>query len=250
MHIRKSLVAALLFVAASGCTGSTPPAKSTDGGATASGTADGKQAECDAIAVKFKEIDDAVKGSKGVAGGRLLVPALEKLSRDFQAAPMKTPGLDKATVELVAQADIFTSRMKQLTPIFDEIEKINDGLMKWQEKLGKAADDFDAACSKAPPGECDKLGPHLTKMPHLEGDQYAEFAKDIETYQASTANVTVKDAPLDASFKSLVSVLAEAILPMRRLAELRKEPKKLDLEADTLKAKFNAVREMCGMPVR
>jgi hypothetical protein len=252
MRIFKSILPALLFVAAAGCGGSTPPVKSGDDGAGAasSGSTDGKQAECDAIGVKFKEIDDTVKGAKGMAAGRALGPALQKLSKELKESPMKTPGLDKTTAELATEADSFAGKLKEMIGVFEEMEKIGVGLQDWQKKVEQVAEAFDVACSKAPKAECESLSKQVTKIPQLEGDDFASYSKELESFIATTSKVPVKDAQLKKSLDAMLSVLGESVKPMRRLAELAQEPAKLDPEADKLKAKFNAVREMCGMPLR
>jgi len=252
MHTSKSLIAALWFVILAGCGGSTVPAKSGEvggPGASSSGPGD-KQAECDVVAAKFKEIDDTVKGSSGMAAGRALAPALEKLSKELKASPMKTPGLDKATADLAVESESFAGKVKGLTTIFDEMETIGRGLEDWQKKVEKAAEDFDVACGKAPKKECENLSEHVVKIPHLEGDEFLAYSKELESFLTTTRQVTVKDAQLAKSRDTMLSALGESIKPMRRMAELMDETKKLDPEADKLKARFNAVREMCGMPLR
>ena len=250
MHPIKSALVAVIFVAAAGCAGSTPNAKSGDGGTADSGASDGKQAECSAVDSKFKQIDEAVKGAKGMSAARALVPALEKMSKDFKESPMKTPGLDKATAELVTEADAFAAKMNAMNAVFEEMEKINGTLEAWQAKVEKAAEDFDVACGKAPKDECEAMSKRVTKIPHLEGDEFARYSKDLDAFVKTMGESEVKNAGLRTSLKTMLSVLGEAVKPMSRLAELLEEPKKLDPAAGQLKAKFNQVREICGLPVR
>lgn len=249
MHLFSKPLLALAFVAFSGCAGGTPNAKSSDGG-TSESSADAKQAECNVVENKFKQIDEAVKGVKGVAAGKALVPALEKMSKEFKESPMKTPGLDKATVELVTEADSFASKMKELNAAFDEMEKVNEGLQAWQAKVEKVAEEFDVACGKAPKDECEGIGKRITTIPHLEGDGYATYANELERFVKTTGEHEIKDAGLRTATKNMLGVMGEATKPMRRLDELMIDVKKRDPGAGQLKAKFNQVREMCGLPVR
>lgn len=250
MHLFNNALVAVFFVAVSGCAGSTPNAKSTDGGTTDSGAADGKQAECHAVESKFKQIDEAVKGLKGTAAFRALVPAVEKMSKEFKESPMKTPGLDKATVELVTEADSFAAKMKDLNAIFDEMEKVNAVLLDWQGKVEKASADYDTACSKAPAKECEALGARVTKIPQLEGNEYGRYANELEAFVKVMGDYQVSDAGLRTNLKNLLSAFGDGVKPMRRLGELLEEPKKIEPATGQLKAKFNQVREICGLPVR
>jgi hypothetical protein len=249
MHLFYSTFVAVIF-AASGCAGSTPNAKSTDAGTADSTATDGKQAECNAVDSKFKQIDEAVKGLKGTAAFRALVPALDKMSKEFKESPMKTPGLDKATAELVIEADASSARMKELNAVFDDMEKVNIVLLEWQKKVEKASEDYDAACSKAPKEECETLSERVTKVPQLEGNEYARYAKELETFVKVMGEYEVKDAGLRTSWKSLLSAFDDGVKPMRRLSELTQELKKIDPGTEKLKPKFNQVREICGIPVR
>lgn len=251
MHLVNKTIVALLFVAAAGCGGSTPNPKSGgDGGAADSGAADGKQAECSAIEKQLKQIDDAVKGQKGMAAGRALTPALESMSKEFRQSPPKTPGLDKATAELVTEADAFAAKLKEMNAVFEEMEKINVGLEEWQKKVEKAAEDFDIACGKAPKDECEALSKRVTQIPHLEGNDFGGYANDLDKFVKTMGEYKVANPSLDKATKNMLAVLGEAGKPFRRLSELTEEPKKLDPAAAQVKAKFNQVREICGLPVR
>jgi hypothetical protein len=251
MHLFKNAFVAVLFVAAAGCTGSTPNAKTGDGGTTDSAASEDKRAECSVVESKFKQLDDARNGAKGSsAAGRSIVPALEKMSKEFKEAPMKTPGLDKATVELVTEADSFVAKMKEMNPAFDEIEQVNQVLLAWQTKLEKASEEFDMACSKAPRAECDAMGQRVTNIPHLDGHEYGSYADAMEKFLKVAGEYDIADAGLRTSWKTLLSVLGEATKPMHRLAELWDELKKREPPVAQLKAKLNQVREMCGIPVR
>lgn len=253
MHLLNKTVVALIFVAAAGCGGSTPNPKSggeAGGGATESGAADGKQAECSSIKKKLDEIDEAVKGQKGMAAGRALTPALEKMSKELRESPPKTPGLDKATAELVTEADSFAAKLKEMNAVFEEMEKINVSLETWQKNVEKAAEDFDAACAKAPKDECEAMSKRVTQIPHLEGNDFGKYANDLDTFVKSMNDSEVKNAGLKVALKKMLAVLSEAGKPFRRLDELMAEPKKLDPAAGQMKAKFNQVREICGIPVR
>ncbi len=249
MHLISKPLWAVAFVVFSGCGAATPGAKSSDGGASETDV-DVKQAECNAVENKFKQIDEAVKGVKGAAAGKALVPALEKMAKEFKESPMKTPGLDKATVELTTEADSFTAKMKELNAAFDEMEKVNAVLQTWQTKVEKVAEEFDVACGKAPKEECEAMGKRVTNIPNLEGDGYGKYADELERFVKTTGEYEIKDAGLRTSTKNMLGVLSEAVKPMRRLDELMTDVKKRDPGAAQLKAKFNQVREMCGLPVR
>lgn len=251
MHVLRKPIVAFLFVAAIGCGGSTPNAKSgADAGAGDGGDGDSKQAECSVVEKKFGQIDDAVKDVKGLAAGRALVPALEKMSKEFKEAPLKTPGLDKATAELVTEADSFVTKMKELNVVFTEMEQINKTLESWQTKVEKVAEEFDVACNKAPKDECEAMSKRVTKIPHLEGDAFAQYAGELDRFVRATGEYEVLNPGLKTALKNMLSVLGEAVKPMLRLSELLEQPQKLDPAAGQLKAKFNRVREMCGLPVR
>lgn len=250
MHLFNSTFVAVFFVAASGCAGSTPNAKSTDGGTADSGASDGKQAECSAVESKFKQMDEAVKGLQGTARFRALSPAVEKMSKEFKESPMKTPGLDKATAELVVEADSFAGKLKELNATFDEVEKVNAILLDWQGKVEKASEEYDAACSKAPKEECDALAKRVTKIPQLEGIEYVRYANELETFVKIMGDYQVANAGLRTNLKNLLSAFGDGVKPMRRLGELLEEPKKLEPATGQLKAKLNQVREICGLPVR
>jgi len=253
MHPIMRAFVAVLFVSVAGCAGNPPNAKSGDAGVPVTGSVapDGKQTECNAVESKFKQLDDATKGAKGpVAAGRALVPALEKISNEFKAAPLKTPGLDKATVELVTEADSFVAKMKEVNAVFDELEQVNTVLLAWQTKVEKASEDFDTACSKAPKGECDAMGQRVTNIPQLEGNEYGRYADALEKFIKVAGEYEVADSGLRTSWKTLLSVFGEAVKPMRRLAELWDELKKREPPVTQLKAKLNQLREMCGLPVR
>lgn len=250
MHLISKPLWALAFVAFSGCAAGTPGAKSTSDGGASETDVDVKQAECNAVENKFKQIDEAVKGVKGAAAGKALVPALEKMAKEFKESPMKTPGLDKATVELTTEADSFTAKMKDLNAAFDEMEKVNAALQTWQTKVEKVAEEFDVACGKAPKEECEAMGKRVTNIPNLEGDGYGKYADELERFVKTTGEYEIKDAGLRTSTKNMLGVMSEAVKPMRRLDELMSDVKKRDPGAAQLKAKFNQVREMCGLPVR
>lgn len=252
MRLFKQTIVAVLVVVASGCGSSTPNAKSADGGGdVVTGSApNGKQAECSAVEKKFAQIDEAVKGARGAAAGRALVPALEKMSKEFKETPPKTPGLDKATAELVTEADSFVIKMKEMNVVFEEMEKINKVLESWQTKVEKVAEEFDVACSKAPQDECEAMNQRVSKIPHLEGDEFGGYAKDLDRFVKATGEYEVQNPGLRTALKNMLSVLAEAVKPMGRLGELMQEPKKLDPAAGQLKSKLNQVREICGLPVR
>jgi hypothetical protein len=257
MHLIRNSLIAFFFVAAAGCAGSTPTAKTSDGGPGTSesappdeGSADGKQAECNMIKAQFDAMDDAAKGAKGAAIGRKLSPALEKMAKTFRQSPPKTPGLDKATAELVTEADALTVKLKELEAAFAEMEKVNEDLKGWQANVEKSAEEFDRACSKADKAECESMSKRVTQVPELEGDQFGKYANDLERFVRSMEMYEVSNVGLRTAWKKMLSVLGDGVKPMRRLGELLEEPKKLDPAASKLKSKLNQVREICGLPVR
>ncbi|HRI71497.1 MAG TPA: hypothetical protein PK156_44995 [Polyangium sp.] len=255
MHLSKLTIVTLFVAVVAGCGGSTPNAKSADGdaGATNGQAGDGsasKQAECSDVEKKFGQIDEAAKGLKGAALRRARVSALEKMSNEFKAAPFKTPGLDKATVELVTEADSFIVKMKEMNAVFDETEKIDEVLKTWQTKVEKVAEEFDVACNKAPKEECEAMNVRISKIPSLEGDGFTQYGTELDKFVKVTGEYEVANSGLRTALKNMLSVLGEGVKPMLRLGELIEEPKKLDPAAKALKGKFNQVREMCGIEVR
>lgn len=257
MHLMRNSIVAFFFVAVAGCAGSTPTAKTGDAGTGASdsataggGSADNKEAECNTVKAEFDAIDEAAKGAKGMAAGRKFSPALEKMAKTFKTSPPKTPGLDKATVDLVSEAEAFSAKLKSLEVVFTEMEKVNEELKGWQSNVEKSAEDFDRACSKADKEECDSMSKRVTQVPELQGDQFGKYANDLERFVRTMEMYEVSNAGLRTALKKMLSVLGDGVKPMRRLDELLEEPKKLDPAAGQLKAKFNQVREICGLPVR
>jgi hypothetical protein len=256
MHLSKLTIATGFFVLAVGCGGSAPNAKSADGdagtgNAAAGGDAQvGKQSECTEVEKKLAQLDEAGKSAKGAAARQARVSALEKMSNEIKASPFKTPGLDKATAEFVTAADAFIVKMKELNAAFEETEKIDEVLKAWQTKVEKVAEEFDVACNKAPKAECEAMSGRISKIPHLEGDGFAEYATELDKFVKTTTEHEVADPGLRTALKNMLSVLGEGVKPMARLGELINEPKKLDPAAKELKSKLNQVREMCGLPVR
>jgi hypothetical protein len=251
MHLFDKAIVALIFVTAAGCGGSTTNPKTGEDVVVAeSGASDSKKAECSAVEKNFNELDEAGKGKKGLARGRALTPALEKMSKEFKQSPPKTPGLDKATAEMVVEADLFAAKMKELIAIFDEMEQINVSLQAWQTKAEKSGEDFDNACSKAPKDECEAMGKRVTNIPHLEGDEFGRYANELEKFVKAAGEFEVANPGLEKAWKNMLSVLAEPVKSFRRLAELTDESKKVEPPTAQLKAKFDQVREICGLPER
>lgn len=256
MHlIRKSLVT-VFFVAVAGCAGSTPNAKTSDAGTEGAesvpkdgASTDTKQAECNAVKAEFDAMDDAAKQTNGTAGTRLS-RALEKMTKAFKESPPKTPGLDKATAELVTEAEAVTAKLKELEVVFAEMEKVNEELKVWQSNVEKSAEEFEQACTSAGKAECDKLNAQVSQVPQLEGDQFIKYADELEPFVRNTEKSEVSNANLRAALKKMLAAFGTGVKPMRRLGQLSAETQKLDPAAGKLKAKLNQVREICGLPVR
>jgi hypothetical protein len=265
MHLQRKSLLVFLFVAVTGCAGSTPGAKTSDGGATGSdngaaggkasdgGAADGKQAECSGVEEQFKQLDEAAKsakGSKGTGVGRVLAPAVDKLAKHFKDSPPKTPGLDKAIAELVTEAESFSGKLKAMDVAFAEMEEVNTTLKTWQGNVEKSADAFDTACAKAPKDECESMSKRVARIPQLDGDEFGKYANDLERFVTTMDMYEVTNTGLRKALKDMLAVLKDGVKPMRRLDQLLEEPKKLDPAVGQMKAKMNQVREICGLPVR
>jgi uncharacterized coiled-coil DUF342 family protein len=179
---------------------------------------------------------------------RSLAGALVKLAGELKQEPIETPELRTAVDDLAAQAENFGGQVKAMGSTFDEMEKITVELGTWEKKVTSTANAFDQTCEKGPKAECEAIGKELQTIPHLEGEKFVEHAAALEKFINAMDKVQVKDAKVKASLSAMLDALKEGVPPMRKLAALLAEPKKLDPAAKELKSKVNRVRTICGLP--